>query len=88
MKTFYETPEAKSIDVSAPVRDMLLKWDEKQLKTEILTFEKYPHDPWKRYAYFMRDDIQVLYDDNQLEIISNFIKMLMILRKIEKGNTT
>lgn len=46
------------------------------------------HDPWEKYVFVPRGDLKMIYDDQSLDDISNFCKMLMLLRNLEMKSTT
>ncbi len=107
MKAVYEKPDVQKIDCSEEVRDMILKWDKRSLRTKHIEFNRYYQDtskktmdidvndlnglrlgeikwhaPWRKYVFEPRSDLKMIYDDQCLHVIGNFIRMLMILHKL------
>jgi hypothetical protein len=67
---YYQDPSKKTMDIdvnnSKGLRLGEIKW----------------YAPWRKYIFEPRSNLQMIYDDQCLHVIGNFIQMLMILHKL------
>lgn len=66
----YQDPNKKTMDIHV--------YNKKDLRLGSIHW----HGPWRKYVFEPRDNFQMIFDDNCLTDISDFIKMLMILHKL------
>lgn len=70
----YQDPNKKTMDIHV--------FSKNDLRLGSITW----HAPWRKYTFQPRDNMQLIFDDHCMHEIAYFIEMLMLSRKIERGD--